>query len=154
MSARLRRRSSVSTPPSRRARLAPIALALALVAPALAGCTEVESESASGYEPSKLANARVTFTPEAARRTGLRTGVVRRSGSGVAVPYAALLYGPDGRTYVYSSPRPLRYVRERVRVRRIHGDRVVLTRGPRAGTRVVTVGAAEVYGTELEVPAK
>jgi hypothetical protein len=31
---------------------------------------------------------------------------------------------------------------------------VVLLRGPPAGTRVVTTGAAEVYGTELEVPAK
>jgi hypothetical protein len=144
----------VSTPPSRRARLAPIALAVTLAAPALAGCTEVESETASGYEPSKLANARVTFTPEAARRIGLRTGVVRRSGREVAVPYAALLYGPDGSTYVYESPKPLRYVRERVRVGRVDGDRVVLTRGPAAGTRVVTVGTAEVYGTELEVPAK
>ena len=144
----------MSTPPSWRARLAPIALGLALAAPALAGCTEVESETASGYEPSKLTNARITFTPEAARRIGLRTGDVRRSGREVAVPYAALLYGPDGETYVYESPRPLRYVRERVRVGRIQGDRVVLTRGPQAGTRVVTVGTVEVYGTELEVPAK
>jgi hypothetical protein len=146
----------VSAPRSRRARLAPIglALALALAAPALAGCTEVESESASGYEPSELAKARVRFTAEAARRTGLRTAAVRRSGETVAVPYAALLYGPDGSTYVYTSSRPLEYVRARVRVARIEGDRVVLARGPAPGTRVVTVGAAEVYGTELEVPAK
>jgi hypothetical protein len=114
----------------------------------------VESESATGYEPSELANDRVTFTPEGARRIGLRTGVVRRSGGKVAVPYAALLYGPDGKTYVYRSPRPLRYVREMVRVGRIKGDRVVLARGPAPGTRVVTVGTAEVYGTELKVPAK
>jgi hypothetical protein len=45
-------------------------------------------------------------------------------------------------------------VRERVRVGRVDGDRVLLSRGPAAGTRVVTVGTAEVYGTELEVPAK
>jgi hypothetical protein len=114
----------------------------------------VESESATGYEASKLTNDRVTFTPEGARRIGLRTGVVRRSGGKVAVPYEALLYGPDGKTYVYRSPRPLRYVREMVRVGRIKADRVVLARGPAPGTRVVTVGTAEVYGTELEVPAK
>jgi hypothetical protein len=30
---------------------------------------------------------------------------------------------------------------------------VLLTRGPPRGTEVVTVGAAEVYGTELEVPS-
>lgn len=144
----------MSTPRSRRARLAPIGLALALAAPALAGCAEVESESASGYEPSELAKERVTFTAEAARRTGLRTAAVRRSGERVAVPYAALLYGPDGSTHVYTSSRPLEYVRASVRVDRIEGDRVVLARGPAPGTRVVTVGAAEVYGTELEVPAK
>jgi hypothetical protein len=139
---------------SRRQRLAPFALALAFVTPALAGCTEVESETEAGYEPSQLAHGRVTFTPEAARRIGLRTEAIRRSRTEVAVPYAALLYGPDGSTYVYTSARPLRYVREKVRVGRIDGDRVKLRRGPPAGTQVVTVGAAEVYGTELEVPAK
>ena len=129
-------------------------LAVALGAIVLAGCSEVESESATGYEPSSLANERVQFTAEAAERTGLRTEIVRRSGGRVAVPYAALLYDPEGKTYVYTSPRALRYVRQEVRVDRIAGDRVLVSRGPAPGTRVVTVGAAEVYGTELEVPAK
>jgi hypothetical protein len=30
---------------------------------------------------------------------------------------------------------------------------MVLSGGPPAGSEVVTVGAAEVYGTELEVPS-
>jgi hypothetical protein len=38
-------------------------------------------------------------------------------------------------------------------VDRIEGDRVLLTDGPPAGTKVVTVGVTEVYGTELEVPS-
>lgn len=117
-------------------------------------CTEVESETAAGYEPSKLADGQVQFTAEAAERTGLRTGAVRRAGARVAVPYQALLYDPEGKTYVYTSPRALRYMRQKVRVARIEGDRVVLSHGPAPGTRVVTVGAAEVYGTELEVAAK
>jgi hypothetical protein len=129
-------------------------LAAALVLLAFTGCSEVQSESETGYEPSKLANARVEFTREAAERTGLRTAIVRRSGRGVSVPYAALLYDPDGKTYVYESPRALRYVREGVRVSRVEGGRVLLSRGPAPGTRVVTTGAVEVYGTELEVPAK
>ena len=141
-------------PYSWRARLAPGVLAAALVSLPVAGCAEVESESASGYEPSKLAHARVTFTAEAARRTALRTGTVQRRGTRVTVPYAALLYGPEGNTYVYTSPRPLQYLREEVHVDRIEGTRVLLSHGPAPGTRVVTVGAAEVYGTELEVPAK
>ena len=130
----------------------PLAAALALLA--LMGCSEVESESETGYEPSKLANGRVEFTPEGAERTGLRTAIVRRTGRGVSVPYAALLYDPEGKTYVYESPRTLRYVREEVRVTRVEGARVLLSRGPAPGTRVVTTGAVEVYGTELEVPAK
>ena len=79
-------------------------LAVALGAIVLAGCSEVESESATGYEPSSLANERVEFTAEAAERTGLRTEIVRRSGGRVAVPYAALLYDPEGKTYVYDEP--------------------------------------------------
>jgi hypothetical protein len=132
-------------------------LVLMAAALALAGCTEVETESATGYEPSKLEAVKggqlVTFTAEGARRIGLRTEPVVRRGGQTAVPYAALLYDPQGRTYVYTSPQRLRYLRERVTVDRIVANRVVLRAGPPAGTRVVTTGAAEVYGTELEVPS-
>ena len=38
-----------------------------------------------------------------------------------------------------------------IRVDRIAGDRVLLEDGPPAGTKVVTVGAGEVYGTELDI---
>ena len=125
-----------------------------------AGCTDVETESATGYEPSKLEPVkgdgdlqRVTFTAEGAKRVGLRTATVRRRGKHTVVPYAALLYDPHGTTYVYTSPRSLDFVRAEVQVRRIEGDRMVLSGGPPVGTRIVTVGATEVYGTELEVPS-
>lgn len=131
-----------------------VRVVLALGAAALAGCTEVESESETGYEPSKLRKTHVEFTPEGAKRTGLRTEAVERTGGRVSVPYAALLYDPEGKTYVYTSPKELHYVRAEVRVARVESGRVVLARGPPPGTRVVTTGAAEVYGTELEVPAK
>jgi multidrug efflux pump subunit AcrA (membrane-fusion protein) len=129
---------------------------LATAALPLAGCTEVETETATGYEPSTLEpvkgnddRQRVKFTAEGARRVDLQTASVRRN----VVPYAALIYDPEGKTFVYTSPKPLEYLREEVKVDRIDGDRVLLSRGPPAGTRVVTVGAAEVYGTELEVPS-
>jgi multidrug efflux pump subunit AcrA (membrane-fusion protein) len=129
---------------------------LATAALPLAGCTEVETETATGYEPSTLEPVkgnddlqRVKFTAEGARRVDLQTASVRRN----VVPYAALIYDPEGKTFVYTSPKPLEYLREEVKVDRIDGDRVLLSRGPPAGTRVVTVGAAEVYGTELEVPS-
>ena len=131
-----------------------VRVVLALGAAALAGCTEVESESETGYEPSKLRKTHVEFTPEGAKRTGLRTEAVERTSRRVSVPYAALLYDPEGKTYVYTSPKELHYVKAEVRVARVESGRVVLARGPPPGTRVVTTGAAEVYGTELEVPAK
>jgi multidrug efflux pump subunit AcrA (membrane-fusion protein) len=133
---------------------------LATAALPIAGCTEVETETATGYEPSTLEPVkgnddiqRVTFTEEGAKRVDLQTAAVRRSGKQKVVPYAALLYDPEGKTYVYTSPKPLEYLREEVKVDRIEGDRVLVSRGPPPGTEVVTVGAAEVYGTELEVPS-
>jgi hypothetical protein len=142
------------------ARLVQAGLVLAVAALPVAGCTEVETETATGYEPSTLEPVkgeddlqRVTFTEEGAERVGLRTASVGRSGKRAVVPYAALIYDPEGKTYVYTSPRPLEYLREEVVVDRIEGDRVLASRGPRPGTEVVTVGAAEVYGTELEVPS-
>jgi hypothetical protein len=148
----------MSRPP--RPRLACAGLLLVTAALLVAGCTEVETESATGYEPSKLEPVkgkddlqRVTFTKEGAKRTGLRTAAVKRSGERTVVPYAALLYDPEGKTYVYTSPKPLQYVREEVAVDRVEGNRVLLSEGPPAGTEIVTVGAAEVYGTELEVPS-
>jgi hypothetical protein len=144
--------------PSRRARLA-CGLVVVAALP-FAGCTEVESESVVGYEPSKLEPVkgeddlqRVTFTAEGAKRVGLRTARVRRSAKHTVVPYAALLYSPEGKTYVYTSPRPLEYLRAEVKVHSIDGGRMVLSSGPPAGTEIVTVGATEVYGTELEVPS-
>jgi hypothetical protein len=147
---------NVSRPPN----LALAGLVLAIAALPLAGCTEVETETATGYEPSTLEPVKgnedlhlVTFTEEGAKRVDLQTAAVRRSGARKVVPYAALIYDPEGKTYVYTSPKRLEYLRDEVKVDRIEGDRVLLSRGPPVGTRVVTVGAAEVYGTELEVPS-
>ena len=150
---------SVNRLPSMRPRRLAAALVCLVGALGVAGCKEVETESATTYTPDKLEEVkgskddlkRVSFTPEAAERTGLRTAPVRREGGRTVVPYDALIYRPDGSTYVYTSPKPLEYLRAEVKVDRIDGDRVVVTKGPPAGTKVVTVGAPEVYGAELEV---
>jgi multidrug efflux system membrane fusion protein len=67
------------------------------------------------------------------------------------VPYASVIYDLSGDTWVYTSPEPLTFVRARIAVDYIEGDTAVLSQGPSAGTRVVTVGAAELYGTEFGV---
>ncbi|MGH2742786.1 MAG: hypothetical protein ACRDN8_09930 [Thermoleophilaceae bacterium] len=135
--------------------------AAAVLAAGLSGCTEVETEPSTAYEPSKLSAVagsddlqRVTFTAEGARRTGLETASVGRRDGQAVVPYAALIYDAEGKTYVYTSPKHRTYLREQVAVARVEGERVLLSRGPPAGTAVVTVGAAEVYGAELEVASK
>ncbi|HEV2773504.1 MAG TPA: hypothetical protein VGV57_11895 [Thermoleophilaceae bacterium] len=129
-----------------------LAVAVALF---LLGCGEL-AETKSVY-PVKVEPvpgtgvARVTFGSEGARRVGLKTAKVRQDGPWTVIPHGALVYRPDGKAFAYTSPAPLVYVREEVKVERVEGDRVMLSRGPRAGTEVVTVGTAEVYGSEFEV---
>ncbi len=67
------------------------------------------------------------------------------------IPYSALLYDIHGKTWIYKSPEPLTFIRHQVEVERIEGDEAVLSDGPPAGTGVVTVGVAELYGTEFKV---
>ena len=94
---------------------------------------------------------RVTVTKKAAERLDIKTAPVVADATGIAVPYAALLYDVKGKTWVYTNPEPLNYVRHPVEVTSIKGDRALLKQGPPAGTMVVVVGASELYGTELGV---
>ena len=154
-------RVSVSRLSRLRSRPKMVAVAVATVAAglSLSACKEVESESASGYEPTKLEAIkgksedfqRVTFTPEGAARVDVKTGTVNRSKGRKYVPYAALIYTGEVKTYVYTTSKPRTYERSAVTVDRIEGNRVLLSKGPPAGTKVVTRGAAEVYGAELDI---
>lgn len=76
---------------------------------------------------------------------------MRARGRHTAIPYASVIYSEDGRTWAYVCPQPLRFVRVEIDVARIDGDEAVLAKGPPAGARVVTTGAAQVYGAEFEV---
>jgi len=64
------------------------------------------------------------------------------------IPYSAVVYDPHGITWTYTSPEPLAFVRHRIDVEFIEGDRAVLKEGPATGTAVVTVGAAVLLGIE------
>jgi hypothetical protein len=103
----------------------------------------------------------VTLSARAAERLGIETaptgggdpagrlvGVGAR-GARTVVPYSAVLYDARGDTWVYTNPEPLVFVRERVSVESIDGNRVFLTNGPPAGTTIVTVGGAELLAAEL-----
>jgi hypothetical protein len=98
--------------------------------------------------------ARVTLSQEAADRLDIETAPVAEAGKGsgsTTIPYAAVLYDPAGDTWTYTSPAPLTFVRAPIDVIRIDGDTALLADGPPPGTMVVTVGAAELLGTEYEV---
>ena len=71
-------------------------------------------------------------------------------GAGVLLPYAALLYDAQGKTWVYINPEPRVYERKAVTVTKIEAGAVTASDGPRwSGTPVVTVAAAELFGAEF-----
>lgn len=88
---------------------------------------------------------RLTFTEKAVERLGIEVAEV----AGDTIPYAAVLYGLDGETFVYTNPEPLVYIRAPIVIDHIDGDRAVLAEGPSSGTTVVTVGGAELIGLEF-----
>jgi multidrug efflux pump subunit AcrA (membrane-fusion protein) len=81
----------------------------------------------------------------------LQTTTATRAGGHTVVDYEALIYDGEGVPWVYTVPEPLTFVRAKVTVDRIEGNRVLLSKGLAPGTEVVTVGATEVYGAELEI---
>jgi hypothetical protein len=135
-----------------------IVTAIACAAMAVAACAG-SSNAPTKEEPATVEPVAgnedlftITLTQRAAQRLDVQTIAVRDSGDGVVVPYSAVFYGPDGETWVYVNPSPLTYVRAVVEVADIvGGQEAVLSNGPEPGTNVVTVGVAELYGTEFEV---
>jgi hypothetical protein len=70
---------------------------------------------------------------------------------GLIIPYSAVIYGLNGETWTYINSAPLTYMRQHIAVDYIEGGQAFLSNGPPAGTRVVTVGAAMLYGTDTGV---
>ena len=127
----------------------------------LAACAQTPQATASEEEPAysePIAGTelnRVVVTEQAAQRLGIQTAPVGEEQVNgtqrTVIPYAAVIYDLHGATWVYTSPQPLTYVRAPITIERIDGDRAILVDGPPVGTEVVTVGVAELYGTEYEV---
>jgi hypothetical protein len=67
----------------------------------------------------------------------------------LVAPWSAILHDMTGGTWVYENIAPQQYARRRVEVRRVVNSMAVLARGPAVGAKVVTSGAAEIFGTEF-----
>ncbi len=67
----------------------------------------------------------------------------------LVVPFSAVLHDIHGGQWVYEAVAPHTYTRRRVQVSRIAGSDAVLASGPAVGAKIVTDGAAELFGTEF-----
>ena len=118
---------------------------------------KVEPAHVEHIEGSELSH--LTLTEKAVERTGIQTTTVMEEMIAhsearlrMVVPYSAVLYDIKGRTWVYTNPEPLKYLRHEVKIDFVEGgSKAALLEGPRVGTKIVIVGAAELYGTEYEV---
>jgi hypothetical protein len=134
----------------------PIGLVLVLAgALAASACGEQASGQEADLAPATVKPAgpgvnRVQLTPLAAKRIGIQTTLVASDGRGEAIPYSAVIYGQSGQAWTYINLKPNVFMRERITVDRIVGGRALLSKGPASGTRVVTEGAAELFGAEFE----
>ena len=118
----------------------------------LSACGGVTSEAAIPAPATIDTNGRITLIETASERLGLQTAPISeaevRGRVQKVVPYAAVLYGLKGETWVYTSLEPLVFVRQPVTIGHIEGEVGVLLEGPPVGTQVVTAGAAELFGVE------
>jgi hypothetical protein len=110
--------------------------------------TAADSEPAA-IEPIKGSDVKqVTLSADAARRLGIETA---RVSADEVIPAAAVLYDASGATFTYISPEPLVFMRNPITVDRIERGQAMLSKGPPAGTAVVTVGSQELFGAEYGV---
>jgi ABC-type Fe3+-hydroxamate transport system substrate-binding protein len=140
-----------------------LVMTLILAALQLAACSRTAAEAEEPGEENGPAQVehleganptRIVLTEEAAQRLALQTAPVReeqvKGTQRKVIPYAAVLYDSEGNTWTYTNSEPLTFVRQPIIVDRIEGDLAVLSDGPASGTAVVTDGAAELFGSELE----
>lgn len=93
-----------------------------------------------------LPNANGQWAPGVRARVQLS---LRSRGGALTLPASAVVWDNHGGAWVYATTGAYTYTRRRVEVDRIEGATAVLLRGVAAGDRVVTAGAAELFGVEF-----
>jgi hypothetical protein len=126
---------------------------LVLILASLLSACAPKASSSTKVDPVKLEPIegtdfkRVILTEKAAQRLDIQTAEV----SGMSIPYAAVIYDTEGKTWVYTNPAPLTFVRAPIAVDHIDGDQAILAEAFDSGTTVVTLGVSELYGAETGV---
>jgi len=138
-----------------------IAVSLVFIALLLSACAERPEES-EGEEKSAMVEpvegmevSSVTLTEDAVKRLDIQKAHVFdeqiNGQQRKVIPYAAVLYDPEGDAWVFTNGEPRVFVRQPIKIDYIKNDRAILLEGPPSGTAVVTIGAAELFGAEIGV---
>jgi len=135
-------------------------IALLIFASLLAACAPTSTAEEEEIKPVTLEPIEgtdlnhVILTAEAAQRLDIQTVPVRQADISGAqrtvIPYDAVLYEPNGDTWVYVNIEPLVYVRQPIVIDYIKGNEAILSDGLDPDSVVVTLGAAELFGSESE----
>ena len=124
---------------------------------ALSGCADKSGSDESKKGPATLVEIKgsdvqqVVLTGRAVERLDIQLKAVADEAGAKVIPYASVVYDADGKTWAYTSPKPLTFERKPITVTSIAGDKAFLSEGPDSGTKVVTVGTAELFGVEQEI---
>ena len=131
-------------------------IALLILASLLTACAPAASGEEERVKPVTLEPVagtdlnHVILTEDAAKRLDIQIASVHDGAEGTVIPYDAVLYEANGNTWVYVSLEPLVFVRQAIVIDHIKGNEAFLSEGPDSGAKVVTLGAAELYGSESE----
>jgi len=96
----------------------------------------------------EVSNADASFRP------GQRVGILvplKAEAERLVIPWSAVIHDVHGGVWVYEMKAQGTFVRRRIEVARVADDSAVLARGLKAGDVVVSVAAAELFGTEFGV---
>jgi hypothetical protein len=127
--------------------------ALAVLGLALGGCAKVKTEEQGAEKAAKVEKVgdtnKVILVEQAVKRLGIETAPVGElDAHHETVPYSAVIYDAEGRSWVFTTSGERAYVKAPIAIDRIDGDQVLLTAGPPPGSQVVTQGAEELFGVE------
>jgi hypothetical protein len=146
--------------------LAASAAALAMISLGASGCSDAGASSETRSETAVTVEsagddqpARITVSERAEQRLGIHTEPVRpisqqSKGATEIIPYSAVVYDADGKSWAFSAPSPRTYIRVPIEISSITRKTVQLRSGPPVGTQVVVVGAPELVGAEAGISSE